>query len=117
VKLQSKVRVGPMVFEVVEIERLLDSGIDRALWGNVCMGEGMVQVEANNSLQQRVLTLVHEIFHIILHQAGHKEMAENEGFVEAISYGIAQVILDNPWIVDLLRYGLEDAKAEGDGDG
>lgn len=51
-------------------------------------------------LPQRV-SFLHEVIHGIFNNAGQQE-AQNEGLIEALSYGFMQVIRDNPEFIKYL---------------
>lgn len=62
-----------------------------------------IKIHKDHSRHQQVRTLYHEIVHIILDQTGHEKLAENEDLVNAIAFGMASVIANNPILALLAR--------------
>ena len=103
--LPERVKIGPIVYEVCVVERLTDAGNNRTLWGNVKQDECRVFLEAGISDQQKRQTLLHEVIHVLLHQSGRPEQAEDEGLVEALGHGFMAVLIDNPALIEFVTEG------------
>lgn len=97
------VQIGPILFTIKEVERLVNN--NRTLWGHVVHHDCKIEIEADLDVQQKRQTLLHEIVHIVLYQSGQGELADNEGLVDALTYGIMQVLSSNSQI---LRWLVED---------
>lgn len=86
-----QLKVGAINYTVVLEEAELD--------GSKCSGlvdydQTRISVSPDQSIQMQPQTLIHEIIHVIMHQAGFTE--HNESVIEALSYGWLQVLRDNP---------------------
>jgi len=92
-----KVRIGPIVYQIVEVDGLKENG--RGLFGEVKYGSCEIRVEGRNCGQQKRQTIWHEVVHIILTQVGLAKDAGREGLVDSLAYGMLQVVQDNPWLV------------------
>ncbi len=55
---------------------------------------------------QKIATLWHEMFHAILHNAGHRE--HPEGILDALSFGVIEILRDNPAMIEWSLEGYED---------
>jgi hypothetical protein len=87
------VRIGALDYQVVEVERL--QADDRsALIGLINTHELVIQVETRLDPQMKLTTVWHETLHGLLCQAGIDE--HDEKTLEVLSYGIVQVLRDNP---------------------
>lgn len=88
------IKIGPMAFTVSEVEGLI-AGHETA-WGHLKIDNAEIQVEKSLSNSPKQATLLHEVIHVILDFAGCKEAAKSEDIVGALSYGLLQVLRDNP---------------------
>lgn len=112
-KLES-VRVGGVTYAVSFPARIVDTGDDGKLvelWGLVDYGDAKIEIADTGAQQNRQATVCHEIVHAILHQVGQDEHNENQ--VIALGYGLAQVIRDNPALIDYLRGEVDADAASG----
>jgi hypothetical protein len=91
-----KVKIGAVDYQVVEVENLVD-GVT-VLNGHILYNESVIKLEQNMSVQQKDVTLWHEIIHGILTHAGFSN--HNEKMVEALGYGVLMVLRDNPGLID-----------------
>lgn len=90
--------IGPLIYTIEDVPNLLGTGKDGNLvqfFGLVDFGDQVIKLEENVSPERQYITLWHEIVHVILEQAG-QDIPESA--VEALGYGIAQVIKENPWM-------------------
>lgn len=102
----NKVRIGPIDFTVVEIERLRDDAGSKSLDGNISYARSEIRLGAELEWQAKRQTLWHEIIHGLMTQ-GHIETGEaEEQMVDVLAYGIVQVLRDNPELV-------KDGEAKG----
>ena len=90
------VKIGPMVYAVVEEKGLVDGDKSRKLDGHIRYNDCQIAVEAGMSPQAKRQTIWHEIVHGILTQAGYTKQGET--MVDALAYGIMGVLQDNPWL-------------------
>ena len=98
------VRVGPMEYSVTEQEAVIADG---------CFASGYMDLESSNIVVAaglpepvKAVTLMHEVLHAILIQAG-SEHGNNENLVECLSYGLVQLARDNPNLFEELRSMLD----------
>jgi len=92
--LPSSVVVGGIRYSVRRIKNL--SAGEQKLDGHINYGRAIIEIEDDIDDQVAIETLWHEIIHAILVQAGQSKISKNEMAIEALAYGIAQVITDNP---------------------
>jgi hypothetical protein len=90
------VKIGPFDYEIVEIEGLRDESDGKKLDGWITHHNLTIKLEASLSPPIKRQTLWHEILHGILTKAGDRE--QNEWIMEALSFGIVEVLQDNPWL-------------------
>lgn len=88
------VKIGAIVYEIVDVENLSDHG--EKLDGHITYDDSCIRLEKGMETQARRATLWHEILHAILIQAGYSKHAE--GQVEALSFGIMEVLENNSWL-------------------
>lgn len=89
-----RVQVGPTEYRVYRVNGLHDG--NQKLDGQILCGERAIKLEASLDTQSERVTLWHEILHAILTQAGHNNPQAGEGIVEALSFGIIDVLRQNP---------------------
>jgi hypothetical protein len=93
-----KVKVGAIQYSVAYIPDLKD---DRGkLDGRIRHSTTEIQLESGMNHQATAQTLLHEIVHAVATQIGHQDM--KEGMVDALAYGIYQVMRDNPQLVRMI---------------
>jgi len=97
------IKVGPIAYTMREIGDLHDGG--KRLFGQVNYDDCEILIHAGNAAQQRRQTVWHEIVHIILTQAGRNEDSGNEQLVDALAYGLMDVIESNPWLTEGTKAG------------
>jgi len=92
------VRVGPIDFEIEQIDRLLDDNGKEANEGDADSLGSKIRLERGMSNQRKFTSLWHEILHVILEQTGNSAKDEEleERICDALSNGVAQVLRDNP---------------------
>jgi len=95
-----RVKVGPLLYDVEEVEDLRSSGKGKSLWGKVDHVGSRVLVRAENAVQQKRHTLWHEIVHLVLMQAGRRKDSRKERLVDVLAYSLMQVVEDNPWLAE-----------------
>lgn len=86
------VKIGPMLYEIVETDDFYHEG--KKLYGYVNVSRGTLTLEASLCSQAKRITLWHEIVHAILVNAGMGD--HEESLVEALSAGIVSMLDDNP---------------------
>lgn len=92
-QLPESVKIGPVTYAVREEVR---TAID-ASYGCIVYADSLISLMPGQSPIRQQITLWHEMIHGILMQAGVLE--HDESVVVAISYGIVQVLADNPALV------------------
>ncbi|HFI0250101.1 TPA: ImmA/IrrE family metallo-endopeptidase [Streptococcus suis] len=93
-----EVKVGGLIYKVLEQEYFSDSDDDRNLWGLCDFEQQIIFIRNSLSIQKKKQVLVHELTHAILHEAGYKE--QDEELVERFSLILHQVLLDNPKLLN-----------------
>lgn len=89
-----KIKVGGLIYEVIEKEHFASSDDDRNLWGYCDYENLIVKIRKSLSEQKKKQVLIHELTHAIFHEAGYKE--QDEDMVNRISIVLFQVLKDNP---------------------
>jgi hypothetical protein len=92
------VKIGPVRYEVKEIEELADE--EKTLFGWIKYDSCEILIEAGLPDQVKRVTLWHEILHGILAQASQEH---DEALVEALAYGLVAVFDDNPGLLAVFR--------------
>lgn len=92
------IKIGPITYRVLEAERL------DAERSGVCVGEiqystATIYVVPNLDPQFAPVNLLHEAIHGVLAHAGVDPATHDERVVEALAYGLVQVLRDNPELV------------------
>lgn len=88
-ELPKQVKIGAVTYEVQYEPRLADD----ALMGQIRLLEGVIAIRPNMSKTMEQITLLHEMTHAMLFQAGEKE--HDEQVIDIIAHGVVQVIQDN----------------------
>lgn len=94
--LPTKIKIGPITYEVHEREGLATKDRERILDGEIRHGDCVILIEKSLAPQAQRQTIWHEVVHAILTQAGVRKQDENQ--VDVIAYGIMGVLQDNPWL-------------------
>jgi hypothetical protein len=94
-----------MRYQIEIREDLRDGPTDLDGW--IQWGQLRILIDKDLADDKKQVILWHEILHGILEQAGH---AQNEDALDALAYGIVQVVDDNPEIIRAFR---EEAKCQG----
>ncbi len=101
-----EVKIGAICYPVVEVHKL--KGVDddgKAVWclGRFVYAERRIEIDRDLDLVIRPITLLHEVLHGILQNAGLDD--QPEPLVRAIAHGVVQVLRDNPGLVTYLTRG------------
>jgi hypothetical protein len=80
---------------------LTDNDKITKLNGHIKYNDCQICVEAEMSPQAKRQTIWHEIVHGILTHAGMEK--QDESMIDAIAYGIMDVIQNNPWLAEIAR--------------
>jgi len=65
--------------------------------GEIKYGPSLIRMDSGLDHQSLLVGLLHEAIHAILTQAGYTD--HDEHCIGAISYGLLQILRDNPWLV------------------
>jgi hypothetical protein len=94
----SFVKIGGIVYAVEYVQNLRDG--DAKLNGWIQYDPSTISIEATMGEQAAAQVMWHEILHGIATQAGrHGELKEQT--IDALAYGIVQVLRDNPDLVQM----------------
>ena len=85
-----RLRVGPAVYEVTPVPEL-ETQKGTKLDGQIMHGSEMVYIESGLPIRTYRVTVVHELIHAILQQAGRHKLYRNEGLLDALAYGLVGV--------------------------
>lgn len=89
-----EIRIGAIAYQVATVEELADG----QLHGDINFGKCRIRIAADGDVQKQHVTLWHEVLHGILYQAGMTD--QDEQTIDALAYGIVQVLRDNPKLHD-----------------
>ena len=106
---EQTLKVGPMHYRLVVAGRIAaDPG--ESVIGQVEHDSEVIRLADSQSPRNMAVTLVHELLHAIERQAAMK-LKERE--IDALAYGLVEVLGDNPWLPALIGeiYGRGFAQA------
>jgi hypothetical protein len=114
--LPKTIKIGPVTYTVLEVESLGENPAEtqeiagqtivtkpaEIILGDVSYDQETIRIVESNGPQHRAIHLMHEIIHAVLYQAGKISEQADESLVVALSYGLTDLIRDNPELVALL---------------
>ena len=89
--LPKSIRVGPVNYEVTEVEGLHDKGEELLGW--VTYSDALIRLDSESSEGRKKNVLIHELVHAMLYEAGYDE--QEEELVRRLSNVLTQVLRDN----------------------
>lgn len=92
---EQRVKIGPVVCVIEECDWPPDKGDGSQPMGRSMEAAGKILLLRSMPDDVKLVTLWHEIIHMLLGQSGHEH---DEGVIEAVSHGIVQVLQDNAWL-------------------
>jgi len=92
-KIPKQIKIGGLWYEV-KTSDYMKSGPN--CYGEIDSLDLTINIRNNIHEEMQKQALLHEIIHGILDNAGYDE--QDEKLVQAISYGLIQVITDNPYV-------------------
>jgi hypothetical protein len=95
------VKIGAVFYGVEYVQDLQDHGCP--LDGQIEYNQANIKIKANMDEQIQVQALLHEVIHGINAQAAIPAMKETT--IDALAYGIYQVMRDNPELVRMITKG------------
>ncbi len=90
------IKIGAITYQIVEVPGLHNETGDK-YDGHILYSKDEIRLEADLADQTKRQTLWHEVIHAILIHAGHQKHDESQ--VDALAYGIMNVLQDNPWLM------------------
>jgi len=90
------VKIGPIIYNIIETPTLQDGG--EPLDGQFVHSQSAILIESTLGGPAKRATIWHEILHALLVHAGYAE--HDECRIAALSYGVMQVLQDNPWLAE-----------------
>jgi len=110
---EKEIKVGGALYIVQEVE-----GLQRkyGLFGQVDFSDCVIQIDADLTTERKEQTLVHEVLHAIMFEAGYNPEEQDESLVNRTSNVLHQVLAENlPLLttVDEEILVLNDNKEEG----
>jgi hypothetical protein len=91
-----QLKVGGAIYTVHEIDGLVRK---LNLYGNVDFSDCIIQIDSAMSEERKEQTIVHEVLHAILFEAGYAPDDQDEDLVNRAANVLHQVIVDN---IDIL---------------
>ena len=80
-------KIGPASYDVMTQENL-KAAEGYKIDGQILHGAELLQVEESLPRRTQQITVVHELLHGILQQAGQHKLYKNEGLLDALAYGL-----------------------------
>ena len=99
------IRVGPVPYRVQLQEDLRDDGVELDGW--VRTSFQTIGVRPGFPAEYTTALVMHEIVHAILIQAGQCEFSQNEGLIDALSYGLTSVRVGDEPLLDAIARLIE----------
>ncbi len=99
------VKIGAVTYNIKELDDLHDvDGEGRKVYfhGRIDYSEALVKIAEDQAHDVKVVTLWHELLHAILKNAGYDDHSETH--IDALAYGLIQVMRDNRPLVDYTLY-------------
>lgn len=103
-----RVKIGYLTYDVYEADHVREDGVshlpdvtdDKWLCGEISYIKRCIYINGVLDEEVKKQTLLHEITHGILRNAGQHANSENEELVDGIAYGLIQVLRDNPQLIE-----------------
>jgi hypothetical protein len=95
------IKIGAFLFSVQSFPNLKDDE-DKRVDGYLDHSKSEILLDAELGSQAHLSTLLHEVVHEIAIQSGQDL---NEGQVDAMAFGVIQVLKDNPELVRMITKG------------
>jgi len=93
---EEQIKIGATKYRIVTEKNLVgDDGLKR-LDGHIRYSSSEIKLDADLGPQARRQVIWHEVLHGIMTHAGIE--THDEHLIEAISYGLMNVLQDNPWL-------------------
>lgn len=92
-----------MVYAVEIVEKLEDN--NQSVWGYTDFQKTSIKLRDGINGQKQLQTLVHEMVHAAMHEAGLDEQCMDESIVNPLGLILYQVLNDNP---ELLKQFIEN---------
>ena len=90
------VKIGPLVYKVV-FDGNLTGEEGPPIFGAIVISKSTIFVEDLADDQWKRITLLHEIIHAMLDQAGQEQ---NENVINALAHGVYGLLKDNPDLIE-----------------
>lgn len=91
-----EIKIGGVIYEIEDAANLRGDK-DQQLDGWIRYGPAKILLSSEMGGQRRRVVLWHEVLHGIMTQAGYDK--HDEALIDALAYGIVQVLQDNPILV------------------
>lgn len=91
------IKIGGLDYEIEEVQNLCTEDGVKRLNGHIIYDSCKIRIDQGLSQQVKNVYMWHEIIHGILTHAGIDN--HDEAHIGALSYGIVQVLKDNPFLV------------------
>lgn len=95
-----RLKIGPAIYECKTVARL--EGADGSkLDGQIMHGSEKLWIEEELPSRSQQVTVVHEVLHAILQQAGQHKLYKDEGLLDALAYGLIGAQLNPGEVTEL----------------
>lgn len=93
-RLPNRIRVNGIEYKVKVVKRLEDN--DNSLWGISLYKKNTIKIRKGLTNQKQQQTLMHELTHVMFHEMGLDEQADDEKLVNQLGNAFYQLLADNP---------------------
>lgn len=91
--LDMKLKIGTIIYNLHEVPAEVLDPKGKGFLGNICFSKSEIRILNTMAEPCKMQTVWHEIFHAI---AGQRNMDIGEGTLDALAFGVCQVLMDNP---------------------
>ena len=100
IEIPRTVKIGALIYDICHIFKLEDHN-GRELYGKITHGSTTIELDRDMGDQRKAVTLIHEILHSILDQAGINKHPEK--ILTALAFGIYEMIRENPDLIEWIN--------------
>jgi len=94
-----KLKVLAKTFEVIEVDQI---EFGASLLGQIDHVADQIKIYRNMSVQNKKVTLIHEILHSTFEQMGFNEEHDNEQLIKSLSTALTQILENNNELLSFL---------------
>lgn len=97
-KIPDEIKIGGATYQVITEDHLIDDDVYK--WGSTDVGQKIIRLTTDISIQAIKQTFIHELTHAIMYESGLDDYWSNEQIVNQTSLVLYQVINENHEVFD-----------------